>query len=172
MKRITPIGYSQSSMGKALSVITIILGALIIFGLVQAGASVSVMLIPAIVTVILAAVFRIADGYANKKNRSRIEYMEYMLSCPSVNGELVELKEIPYFFGREIEDPPKTNAKVYINGKHRVYRIVASFYSPVTGRKEKAISASYNYSVMRIKEKGSISVHYTPDGEYWIEAEV
>lgn len=172
MKRITPIGYSQSSMGKALSVITIVLGALIIFGLVQGGASVFVMLIPTIVTLILAVVFWLADGYANKTNRSKIEHMEYMLSCPSVKGELVELKVIPYFFGREIENPPKTNAKVYINAKHRVYRIVASFHSPITNIEETVVSPSYDTSVMRIKENGSINVHYTPDGEYWIEVEV
>ena len=91
--------------------------------------------------------------------------MQFMLSCPSVVGEVREIKRIPYFFGREFRENPK----VYAKGRNVVYRIVAVFHSPVTGQEEVVVSEPYSCNIAPAVQNHAVTVHYSKDGQYWIE---
>lgn len=169
MKKIKPIGYSKSSLGISVSVIIAAGSALLIFVMFKSGASFSDMKYFAVISAILAVLFFVGDVIINRKNAEKIKRMEYLLSCPCVKGEVIELKRIPYFFGKEITDLSKTNAKVYINGKHTVYRICAKFHDPLTDTDEIAVSEAYNTRVKNEIKNNCVDVHYSPDGDTWVE---
>lgn len=94
-----------------------------------------------------------------------ILHMEYMLECSAVKGEVVEIRRIPFYFGKE----PPNHPHIYLMGKNVVYRIVVSFENPATGMEEKVVSEKYGRNVdLYIKEK-CVKVQYSPNREYWIE---
>lgn len=169
MKKIKPIGYSKSSLGISISVFIVIGSALMIFLMVKNGVPFSDMKYIAVIAAILALLFFLGDFIANRKNAEKIKRMEYLLSCPSVKGEVIEIKKIPRFLGKEITDMPKTNVKVYIKAKNAVYRICAKFHNPLTDTDEIAVSESYNILVKNEIKNNSVDVHYSPDGDIWIE---
>lgn len=169
MKKITPIGYSKSSLGISISVFIAAGSALLIFLMIKSGASFSDMKYFAVIAVILAVLFFISDVTSNRKNAEKIKRMEYLLSCPSVKGEVIEIKKIPCFLGKEITDMPETNVKTYIKAKNAVYRICVKFHNPLTDTDEIAVSESYNILVKSELKNNSVDVHYSPDGDTWIE---
>lgn len=91
--------------------------------------------------------------------------MQFMLSCPSVEGTVREIKRIPYYFGREF----KGNQKFYTRERNLVYRIVAAVQSPVTGSEEIVVSEPYASNVAEYIGNNSVTVHYSENGEYWIQ---
>ncbi len=169
MKRIKPIGYSKSSLGISIAIIVILVSAVLIFIMVKSGASFSDIKYFAVIAVIIATMFFVGDVIINRKNAEKIKRMDYLLSCPSVKGEVIELKRIPYFFGKELTNPPKTNIKVYIKGEHTVYRLCVKFHNPLTDSDEIAISEIYNVGVKREIKDNNVEVHYSQDGDIWIE---
>lgn len=169
MKRITPIGYSKSSLGISISVFIAAGSALLILVMLRSGASFSDMKYFAVIAAILAVLFFVSNVTSNRKNAEKIKRMEYMLSCPSVKGEVIEIKSIPYFLGREITNMPQTKVKIYIKAKHRVYRICAKFHNPLTDTDEIAVSEIYSILVKSEIRNNSVDVHYSMDGDIWIE---
>ena len=88
-----------------------------------------------------------------------------MLSCPKVRGKVVAVKRNPYYFGREFKETPN----VYEEGRNAVFRIVASVNSPLTGKEILVTSEAYSRNVNSFISDGFVDVHYSSDGEYWIE---
>ncbi|MBP3421836.1 MAG: hypothetical protein J6K37_06175 [Lachnospiraceae bacterium] len=165
MSKITPIGYSRKRIGVFLA-IAIVIGAVFLMNMfVMSGASFADIKYFGIVAVVLSVLCIFSDVTSNMKNRKKILHMEYMLSCPVVKGEVIEIRRIPFYFGKEFPKHPH----IYPMGKNVVYRIVVSFENPVTGMEEKVVSEKYGENVdLYIKEK-CVKVHYSPNGEYWIE---
>ena len=91
--------------------------------------------------------------------------MQYMLSCPYVTGKVCEIKRIPYFFGREF----KESSVFCAMGRNVVYRVAVSFHSPVTDKEEMVVSEPYGTNVASYVSDSKVAVHYSKDGEYWVE---
>ncbi|MBQ8198965.1 MAG: hypothetical protein IJZ76_06030 [Lachnospiraceae bacterium] len=165
MSKITPIGYSRKRIGVFLAVAIVIGTVLLMSMFVMSGASLADIKYFGIAAVILALMFMFSDITSNMKNRKKMMHMEYMLSCPAVKGEVIEIRRIPFFFGKEFPNNPH----FYYQNKNVVWRIVASFEDPVTGTEEIVVSEKYSKNVdSYIKEK-CVNVHYSPNREYWIE---
>lgn len=165
MSKITPIGYSRKRIG-VFQAIAIVMAAVFLMSMfVMSGASFADIKYFGIVAVVLSLLCIFSDVTSNMKNRKKILHMEYMLSCPVVKGAVIEVRRIPFYFGKEFPNHPH----IYPMGKNVVYRIVVSFENPVTGMEEKVVSEKYGRNVdLYIKEK-CVKVHYSPNGEYWIE---
>lgn len=165
MNKIIPIGYSKKNMGIFLAVAIAVGTLLLIFLLVKSGADFSDMKYFCIIAGVLALLCVISDFSTNRTNKTKIAYMQYMLSCPSVTGEVSEIKRIPYYFGREF----KENRIFSAMGHNVVYRLVVSFHSPVTNKEEIVVSEPYGRNVVPYVKDNNVAVHYSQDGEYWIE---
>lgn len=133
------------------------------------GASLAELKYFGIVAVVLALLCILSDVTTNRKNKKRIMHREYMLSCPCAKGEVIEIKRIPFYFGKEFSAQSFPKIPVYHTGKHAVYRIVVLFESPITGREEKIVSEKYSWSVESYIKEKRVNVHYSSNGEYWIE---
>jgi hypothetical protein len=118
MNKINPIGYSKKSMGIFLAVAIAVGTLLLTFLLVKGGANFSDMKYFCIIAGVLALLCVISDFTTNRKNKTKIAHMQYMLSCPSVAGE--------------VSEPYSRNVASYVNDNN-------------------------------------VAVHYSQDGEYWIE---
>lgn len=165
MNKIIPIGYSKKSMGIFLAVAIAVGTLLLTFLLVKGGADFSAMKYFCITAGVLALLCVISDVTTNRKNKAKIAHMQYMLSCPSVTAEVSEIKRIPYYFGREF----KKNRIFHAMGHNVVYRLVVSFHSPVTDKEEIIVSEAYSRNVASYVKDNKVAVHYSQDGEYWVE---
>lgn len=164
-----PIGYYKRSIGKTLSIIVILFSMALILPMALTGATFVNLEYFVIFVAVISILAFMSDVVTNQKKAKKIKRMEYLLSCPSVKGEVIEIKRIPYYFGKEITDMPKTRVKVYIPAKNVVYRICARFHNPVTDEEEIAISEIYNIVVIKEIKNNTVVVHYSPDGDIWIE---
>lgn len=165
MNKIIPIGYSKKNMGIFLAVAIAVGTLLLTFLLVKSGADFSDMKYFCITAGVLVLLCVISDFTMNRKNKTKIAHMQYMLSCPSVKGEISEIKRIPYYFGREF----KENRIFSAMGHNVVYRLAVSFHSPVTDKEEIVVSEPYSRNVDSYVNDNNVAVHYSQDGEYWIE---
>lgn len=165
MKKITPIGYSRNRIGVFLAVAIVIGTVFLMTMFVMNGISIADIKYFGIVAAILSLLCIFSDITSNMKNKKRIMQMEYMLSCPAVKGEVIEIRRIPFYFGREFPNNPH----VYHKEKHAVYRIVVSFENPATGMEEIIVSEKYSRNVESYIKEKCVNVHYSPSGEYWIE---
>ncbi len=162
---MTPLGYSRKSIGIFLAVAVCIGAGVLMAIFVSSGATFSDVKYFGFVAVALAILCIISDITLNIKNKKKMEHMKQMLSCPAVKGKVVEVKRIPYFFGREF----KENAHITPMGKNVVFRIVASVYNPSTGEEVLVTSEPYSRTVDSYIEDGYVDVHYSTTGEYWID---
>ena len=160
-----PIGYARKSIGTFFAVAICIGTGVLISIFVSSGATFSDVKYFGIVAGGLALLCILSDITSNLKNKKRIAHMKRMLSCPSIRGKVVEVKRIPYFFGREVKENPRINAM----GKHVVFRIVASVCNPSTGEEELVTSEPYSRNVDAYMKDGYVNVHYSQNGEYWID---
>jgi len=165
MNKIIPIGYSKTSMGRFLAVAIAVGTLLLTFVFVKNGADFSDMKYFCITAGVLALLCVISDFTTNKKNKTKIAHMQYLLSCPSVMGEVSEIKRIPYYFGREFKENRIFNPM----GHNVVYRLAISFHSPVTDKDEIVVSEPFSRNVASYVNDNNVAVHYSQDGEYWIE---
>lgn len=165
MKQVVPMGYSRSKMGTSLAVAVAVGTALLTLLFVKNGAAFSDMKYFCIVAAVLILLFILCDITKNRKDRAKIAHMQFMLSCPSVEGTVREIKRIPYYFGREF----KENPQFYTKERNSVYRIVATVQSPVTGNEEIVVSEPYASNVAKYISNNSVTVHYSENGEYWIQ---
>lgn len=152
-------------MGTSLAVAVAVGTALLALLFVKNGAAFSDMKYFCIVAAVLILLFILCDITKNRKGRAKIAHMQFMLSCPSVEGTVREIKRIPYYFGREF----KGNQKFYTRERNSVYRIVAAVQSPVTGSEEIVVSEPYASNVAEYISNNSVTVHYSENGEYWIQ---
>lgn len=165
MNKMIPIDYEKKSMGIFLAV-AISIGTLLFTVLfVKSGATFSDMKYFCIIAGVLALLCVISDITENKKNKTKIAHMKYLLSCPSVKGKVTKIKRIPYYFGREC----KENRLFHPMGHNVVYRLTVSFHSPVTGKEETIVSEPYGRNVESYIGDNEVEVHYSRDGEYWVE---
>lgn len=162
---MTPIGYSRKSIGIFLAIaICVGAGALIVI-FVSGGATFSDIKYFGIIAGVLAFFCIISDITSNIKNRKKILHRKTMLSYPKTRGKVVEVKCNPYFFGREFKENPHINPM----GKNVVHRIVASVCNPSTGEEILVTSEPYGRRVDPFIKDGYVDVHYSSNGEYWIE---
>lgn len=168
MRKINPTGYTETFSGRGAAIVTVFVTLLFTFLFFATGAPLSaihavkyVYILPAV----LICLFIFTDFSTNKKNKSKIEHSKYMLSCPFVVGDVTEIKRTPYFFGREF----KERKGIRVKAEDCVFRVVASFYSPVTNKREVVTSERYFSNVTRYITDNKVNVHYSPDGEYWID---
>lgn len=165
MNQVVPMGYAKTRMGTSLAVVIATGTGLLTWLFVKNGAAFSDVKYFCMVAAALILVCVFSDVTKNRKCRTRISHMQFMLSCPSVVGEVREIKRISYFFGRELRENPK----VYAKGRNVVYRIVAVFHSPVTGQEEVVVSEPYSCNIAAAVQNHTVAVHYSKDGQYWIE---
>ena len=118
MKKIIPMGYSKKSMGIFLAVAIAVGTLLLTFLFVKGGADFSDMKYFCMIAGVLALLCVVSDVTTNRKNKTKIAHMQYMLSCPSVAGE--------------VSEPYGTNVASYVSDN-------------------------------------KVVVHYSKDGEYWVE---
>lgn len=163
MKKVAPIGYSKTSVGTGFSIFIIIIAIVIMTLLVKGGASASDAKYLVIGGVVLAAFFGLSDLTTNLKNQKKISHMNDMLECPAVKGEIKEIKRFGHVLGKEIEvqDNKRYN--------HYVYRIIAAFHDTESDSEKMVTSEPYARDPRAFISGNSVSVHYSPDGEYWIE---
>lgn len=169
MNRIKPIGYSKRNLGVTISILIVVFSTILTISMIKSGASFWDIIYYVVFAAILAILFFNYDVINNRRNSNKIKRMEYLLSCPSVKGEIIELKQIPYFFGKEITNMPQTKLKVYIKEKNVVYRICAKFHNPLTDMDEIAVSEIYNVHVKNEIKNNTVDIHYSPDGDIWVE---
>lgn len=162
---MTPIGYSRKNIGIFLAVAICIGTGALMFIFVSSGATFSDIKYFGIVAGVFAILCIISDITSNIKNKKKIAHRKIMLSCPKTRGKVVEVKLNPYFFGREFKESPHINPR----GKNVVHRIVASVCNPSTGEEILVMSEPYGRNVNLFIKNGYVDVHYTPNGEYWIE---
>ena len=162
---MTPIGYSRKSIGIFLAVAICIGAGALMAVFVSSGATFSDIKYLGIVAGVLAFLCIISDITSNIKNKKKIAHRKTMLSCPKTRGKVVEVKRKPYFFGREFKENPHINPM----GKNVVHRIVVSVCNPSTGEEVLVTSEPYDRRVDSFIKDGYVDVHYTPNGEYWIE---
>lgn len=165
MDKIYPIGYEKKYVGLFLAIFIAVGTALLSLMFVSNGASFSDIKYLCIGAAILALLCVVSDFTMNRRNKTKISHMKYMLSCPYVTGKVCEIKRIPYFFGKEF----KESSVFCAMGRNVVYRVVVSFHSPVTDREETVVSEPYGRNIASYVNDGSVKVHYSQDGEYWIE---
>lgn len=160
-----PINYSKKTIGLSLAV-AICIGAGVLMAIfLSSGATFSDIKFFGIAALILALLCIVSDITSNTKNKKKIAHRKAMLSCPKVRGKVVEVKRNPYFFGREFKETPN----VYTKGKNTVYRIVAAVCNPVSGEETLVTSEAYGSNVDSFIIDGFVDVHYSTNGEYWIE---
>lgn len=168
MKKMNPMGYSKSSVGTGFGILIIIFGIVLMTILVKGGASVEDAKYLVIGAAVLAVLFGLMDFTTNLKAGKKISYMNDMLECPAVKGEIKEIKKIPYILGKaheELADKEHTRYKQY------VYKIIAAFYDNES-QSEKIIKSEPYARDPRIFISGnSVSIHYSSDGKYWIDPE-
>ena len=88
-----------------------------------------------------------------------------MLECPSVKGEIREIKKSPYFLGKVHEELNDKNKRY----NHYAYQIVAAFYDN-ENKIEKLISSEPYARDPRVFISGNtVRIHYSSDGNYWID---
>lgn len=165
MNKIIPMGYSKKKMGIFLAVAIAVGTLLLTFLFIKSGADFSDMKYFCMIAGVLALLCVISDFTMNRKNKTKIAHMQYMLSCPSVTGEVSEIKRSPYYFGREC----KENRIFLAMGHNVVYRLVVSFHSPITDKEEMVVSEPYGTNVASYVSDNKVVVHYSKDGEYWVE---
>ena len=164
-----PIGYYKRNIGKTISIMVILFSVALILPMALSGATFVNLEYFVIFVVAISILAFMSDVVTNRKNAEKIKRMEYLLSCPSVKGEVIEIKSIPYFFGKEITNMSKTKVKLYIPAKNVAYRICARFNNPVTGEEEIAVSEIYSIAKIKEIKNNTVLVHYSSDGEVWIE---
>lgn len=162
---MTPIGYARKSIGIFLAVAVCVGAGVLMAIFVSSGATFSDIKYLGIVAGIIAFLCILSDITSNLKNKKKIAHMKQMLSCPKVKGKVVEVKRNPYFFGREWKENPHINPM----GKNVVFRIVASVCNPSTGDDVIVTSEPYSRNVDSFIEDGYVNIHYSPNGEYWVD---
>lgn len=162
---MTPIGYTRKNTGTFLAIAICVGASVLISMFVSNGAKFSDVKYLGIMAAILALFCILSDITSNFKNKKKIAYMKQMLSCPKTQGQVIDVKRIPYFFGREM----KENPHIYPMGKNVVFRIVASVYNASTGEEVMVTSEPYSQNVDSYIKDGYVNVHYSPNGEYWID---
>ena len=100
MKQVVPMGYSRSKMGTSLAVAVAVGTALLTLLFVKNGAAFSDMKYFCIVAAVLILLFILCGITKNRKDRAKIAHMQFMLSCPSVEGTVREIK-------RRVQGKPK-----------------------------------------------------------------
>lgn len=165
MDQVVPIGYATTRMGTFLAGAVAGGTGLLTWLFVRSGADIADLKYFCMGAAVLMLLCVLSDVTKNRKNRRNIAHMESMLSCPSVAGEVREIKRIPYYFGREFREDPK----VYAKESNVVYRVVAAIQSPVTGKEEIVISQPYSRKIDKYIRSNTVTVHYAQDGQYWIE---
>ena len=164
MTQMTPIGYEKNSLGTCFGVFIILGGVWLTTTLVKSGADLSDIKHIMIGVAILAFLFILMDLTNNVKNRRNIEHMHRMLEYPTVKGKIAEVKRYRRNFGTCEEITPD-------NHRYRklVYSVVASFYDEKNGCEKKIVSELYARDPRRWTLSDRVDIHYSPDGEYWIE---
>ncbi|MBQ7767186.1 MAG: hypothetical protein IJ397_10125 [Lachnospiraceae bacterium] len=162
---MSPIGYSRKSIGIFLAVAICVGAGALMAIFVSSGATFSDIKYFGIVAGVLAILCIISDITSNIKNKKKIAHRKIMLSCPKTRGKVVEVKRNPYFFGKEL----KENLNINPMGKNVVYRIAASVCNPSTGEEVIVTSEPYGRMADSFIKDGYVDVHYSSNGEYWIE---
>lgn len=162
---MTTIGYSRKNIGIFLAVAICIGTGALMFIFVSSDATFSNIKYFGIVAGVLAILCNISDIISNIKNKKKIAHRKTMLSCPKTCGKVVEVKRNPYFFGKEFKENPHINPM----GKNVVHRIVASVCNPSTGEEILVTSEPYGRNINPFIKDGYVDVHYSSNGEYWIE---
>ncbi len=113
MSTIVPMGYTRKRIGLFLAIVVVV-GAGVLMSIFWASgasfADIKYFCIGAMVLAALCIFFDVTSNLCNKKKR---EYREKMLLCPAVKGRVIEVRRIPFYFGREF----KENAHVYAQEK-------------------------------------------------------
>ncbi len=162
---MTPIGYAHKRIGIFLAIV-ICVGTGVSIGIfVRSGATFSDVKYFGVFAGVLALLCILSDITSNLKNKKKMVHMKQMLSCPKIRGKVVEVKRIPYFLGREMKENPHINAM----GKNVVFRIVASVCNPSTGEEVLVTSEPYSGNVDSYVSEGYVNVHYSQDGDFWID---
>lgn len=86
MNQVVPMGYAKTRMGTSLAVVIAVGAGLLTCLFVKNGASFSDVKYFCMVAAALILVCVFSDVTKNRKCRTRISHMQFMLSCPSVVG--------------------------------------------------------------------------------------
>ena len=158
------MGYGKSSLGTCFGVFIILGGVWLTTTLVKSGADMADAKYILIVAAVLAFLFILMDLTNNVKNRKNIEHMHRMLEYPTVKGKITEVKKYRYNLGVREEIAPD-------NYRYHscVYRIIASFYDEKNGCEKRITSELYARDPRRWTLSDRVDIHYSPNGEYWIE---
>lgn len=165
MSTIVPMGYTRKRIGVFLAIVVVVGAGVSISIFLANGASFADVKYFCIGAMVLAVLCIFSDVTTNLCNKKKREHREKMLLCPAVKGRVTEVRRIPFYFGREF----KERDHVYVEEKNCVYRIVVTFSHPVTGKEETIVSERYSSNVEEYLKEGCVNVHYSGDGEYWIE---
>ena len=164
MAQMTPMGYGKSSLGTCFGVFIILGGVWLKTTLMKSGVDETGVRYILIVVAVSAFLFFMMDLTNNVKNRKNIEHMHRMLEYPTVKGKIAEVKKYRYNYG--IGEEITSDEYRYHS---YVYRVVASFYDEKNGCEKKIVSELYARDPRRWTLSDRVDIHYSPDGEYWIE---
>lgn len=165
MKKLNPIGYSKSSVGTGFGVFIIVFGIVLMAIIVKNGASAADAKYLMIGAAVLAVLFGLIDFTSNLKNSKKISYMNDMLECPSVKGEIREIKKSPYFLGKIHENLNDKNQRY----NHYAYQIIAAFYDNESKNEKLIKSEPYARDPRVFISGNTVRIHYSSDGNYWID---
>lgn len=165
MSKILPIGYTETKMGRDMAVFFFIVATAVSVILVKSGMEIKNTVFLFCGAAVLAFLFILTDVSTNKKNKEQIAHMKKMLACPSVVGNVVEIKKYHRGLGGKLKEIKPDDIIAY---KNCVYKIIASC---INAENNEIIVESEIYvnNPKRFLKGNRVRVYYSSDNEYWID---
>lgn len=165
MNEILPIGYSETKMGRGITIFFLTFAAILSVILVCSGMEIKYAIYLLGVAAGLGILFVLTDLFTNKNNKTRILHMEKMLKCPYVVGTVVEVKKYYYGLNGKLKE---IKPGYYIKSKDCAYTIIASFIDH-ENNEVLVESKPYATSPKEYLENNRVNIHYSTDNEFWID---
>jgi hypothetical protein len=165
MMQMKPIGYGKSTLGISFGIFILLGGAGLTTMFLKSGAEFSDVKYFVIGAGVLAFLFIMTDITKNLKNAQNIEHMQKMLKYPAVMGKITEIKK----YRDKLSGREEIPVGDYNRYRHLVFRAVITFYDEKSGCEKQILSHFYARDPRRWTKSDQAAVHYSPNGEYWIE---
>ena len=109
------------------------------------------------------------DLSKNREINRRIRLRKRMLSMPSTQGCIESVSKRYFLNGEEIDR--RAAELTQMNKKHLKVRsaLNVAFYDPVNNMDRHIRSEEYAGDLEALRSDDLVDVHYSPDGQYWVE---
>ena len=155
----------KSRAGTILAVMIIFMAGIITAALIGAGAELVDLKYFIIVAAVLVILLILVDIIANAKNKSKFDKRKELLSGPSVDGKITEVKTFEKLFIKE--HPAQFN--FYTKYRHRIYRLLVEYRDPSSGNDETILSRPFIGDEPKLRKGDTVNVYCSSDGEAMLD---